>query len=240
MIKHYTIFSIIAILILSITIIILEKENNKLEQTVQKQKDMNIAVNDTLKSFKAKDSLNHYQIQIIKSENIKTFLQLQTSNMEVKKLQDIVNQQDKRLHSLSSVTYIQENTKFDTTYIRSRYIGNNIINDSINNNWIKFNYYAKNDTVNFKLKVRNEYYVTLGEEKIKQGLFKKSIIKPIVEVYNLNPYSEVKGLRAFEVDDKRKSTNKRFGIGPQLGCGINQNQSICYIGIGFNYNLIQF
>lgn len=222
-------------------IIILLKQCESYKDKYNTEKDLINSLQDTLKVWKDKDSLNHAKIQVIETQKTKDFLNLQTKNEEIQKLQQLVKDNQKKLKDKGSVTYIAGKTKFDTVFITKleyvEILGDNTIHDSISNSWITSHFGFSKDSVYFDLTVTNRYSVIIGEEK--EGLFKPPRL--YVEVINENPYSETTSLRTYQVSNNSKP--KRFSIGPMIGAGISYNKRFIFtpvIGIGLQYSLIKF
>lgn len=194
------------------------------------------ALNDTIETWRDKDSLSHSKIQIIETNSANSFLELESKDQQIIELQNEVKKYKSWLSNQGSVTIFKNITKFDTVYKTS--IIPSEFNDStflaeISNEWIQTKFGYKNDSTFYNLMVYNKYSVVLGEDK--EGLFKKS--KSFVEITNHNPYSETTSLRTYQVTQKKK----HFSIGPQLGLGITSDvQFNFYVGVGIQYSLIKF
>lgn len=65
--------------------------------------------------------------------------------------------------------------------------------------------------------------------------------KSFIDIYSDDPRVKILGLQTFRVEEKKKSP---FGIGVSIGYGIfnqdNQLKTTPYVGVGLNYNLINF
>ena len=230
------------IAILVIIIAILYFTNISYQKEAKENANLVISLNDTLKTWKNKDSLSHAKIQIIETERTKDFLSLQSKDEEIIKLQKIVKQYEKQIKNQGSVTNFTSETKIFTkdSLVTDSVCGKCSFYFSNSNPWFSVDasiYPTKTPnqlSLSLDLKVKNEYSVIVGEEK--QGLFKKP--KPFVEVLNHNPYSETKSLRTYQVSNNVRV--KRFGIGPNFSGGFNDTGFSWYIGFGLQYNLIKF
>ena len=225
-----------------VIIAILYFTNISYQKEAKENANLVISLNDTLKTWKDKDSLSHTKIQIIETERTKDFLSLQSKDEEIIKLQKTVKQYEKQIKNQGSVTNFTSETKIITkdSLVTDSVCGKCSFYFSNSNPWFSVDasiYPTKTPNqlnLSLDLKVKNEYSVIVGEEK--QGLFKKP--KPFVEVLNHNPYSETKSLKTYQVSNNVRV--KRFGIGPNISVGFNDKGFSWFIGIGLQYNLIRF
>ena len=230
------------IAILLVIIAILYFTNINYQKEAKENANLVISLNDTLKTWKDKDSLSHTKIQIIETKRTKDFLSLQSKDEEIIKLQKTVKQYEKQIKNQGSVTNFASETKITTkdSLVTDSVCGKCSFYFSNSNPWFSVDasiYPTKTPnqlSLSLDLKVKNEYSVIVGEEK--QGLFKKP--KPFVEVLNHNPYSETKSLRTYQVSNNVRV--KKFGIGPNISAGLNDKGFSWYIGFGLQYNLIRF
>ena len=233
---------IVSIAILVVIIVILYFTNISYQKEAKENANLVISLNDTLKTWKDKDSLSHTKIQIIETERTKDFLSLQSKDEEIIKLQKTVKQYEKQIKNQGSVTNFASETKIITkdSLVTDSVCGKCSFYFSNSNPWFSVDasiYPTKTLnqlSLSLDLKVKNEYSVIVGEEK--QGLFKKP--KPFVEVLNHNPYSETKSLKTYQVSNNVRV--KRFGIGPNISVGFNDKGFSWFIGFGLQYNLIRF
>ena len=230
------------IAILLVIIAILYFTNINYQKEAKENANLVISLNDTLKTWKDKDSLSHTKIQIIETKRTKDFLSLQSKDEEIIKLQKTVKQYEKQIKNQGSVTNFASETKITTkdSLVTDSVCGKCSFYFSNSNPWFSVDasiYPTKTPnqlSLSLDLKVKNEYSVIVGEEK--QGLFRKP--KPFVEVLNHNPYSETKSLRTYQVSNNVRV--KKFGIGPNISAGLNDKGFSWYIGFGLQYNLIRF
>lgn len=230
------------IAILVVIIAILYFTNISYQREAKENANLVISLNDTLKTWKDKDSLSHTKIQIIETERTKDFLSLQSKDEEIIKLQKTVKQYEKQIKNQGSITNFASETKIITkdSLVTDSVCGKCSFYFSNSNPWFSVDasiYPTKTLnqlSLSLDLKVKNEYSVILGEEK--QGLFKKP--KPFVEVLNHNPYSETESLKTYQVSNNVRV--KRFGIGPNISAGLDDKGFSWFIGAGLQYNLIRF
>ena len=233
---------VVFIAILMVIIAILYFTNISYQKEAKENANLVISLNDTLKTWKDKDSLSHAKIQIIETERTKDFLSLQSKDEEIIKLQKTVKQYEKQIKNQGSVTNFASETKIITkdSLVTDSVCGKCSFYFSNSNPWysVDASIYPTETpnqvSLSLDLKVKNEYSVIVGEEK--QGLFKKP--KPFVEVLNHNPYSETESLKTYQVSNNVRV--KRFGIGPNISAGLDGKGFSWFIGIGLQYNLIRF
>lgn len=206
---------------------------------------VNPILNDNLKTFKDKDSLNHTTNNVIESKAT-DFIDLEVKDKQIVELQQLVKKYKKELSKKGSATNFTSQTKIDeifgikkdTIYVKIK--DNHTIKlhqyeyDINLKDWVKGTAFANKDSLKLKLNIKNEYSVIIGEES--QGWFKPK--KPFVEVINKNPYSETIQLKTYQVQTK---PIRKIGIGPGVYYGIGSNfQFQPFIGIGIQYNFIRF
>lgn len=228
------------IIVLFITILFYLQNTNR--NRIRVQSNLIESLDANLTTWKDKDSLNRARIQVIETQKTKDFLALQSNDSLIKRLQDKVNYFKKQLKDQGVVTVFDSETNVKTTSKTEIIVRDTIRNNTFPeyksnfnlNDWVIGNTISNKDSTTLTLKIKNSYSVIVGKER--KGLFKKSV--PFVEVINENPYTETKSLRTYQVKLPRQ---KRFGIGPTIGVGINNNFRISpFLGIGVQYNLIKF
>jgi len=224
---------------------------NSLKSQLKEQTNLVSSLNDTIKVWKDKDSLNHAKIEVIKTSSTKDFINLKSKDKEIIALQETVKKYKKQLSKPgSSVTNFTSETKIDNSFstkkdtVETKVVGNDTIKthkylydielkDKKEKIWVTGNAVATKDSLHLTQKIINEYSVIIGEES--QGWFKPK--KPFAEVINLNPFSETTKLRTYQVEIK---PIKKISIGPGVYYGIGNNfQPQVFIGIGIQYNFIR-
>ena len=226
------------ILLLAIVILCAVEKNNRIK--IKEQNNLLESLNTDLIKWKTKDSLNHAKIQVIKTQRINDFLELENKDSLILELKKEVKKHKKNITTGgNSITIFETNTNIknssktkivsDTLKNYPKYKSNINIDD-----WVIGNVFANKDSTKINLKIKNAYSVVIGSEK--QGLFKKT--KPYVEVINKNPFSETKSLRTYQVSLPKQ---KRFSLGISVNYGIGKGFEFQpFIGIGIQYNLIRF
>jgi hypothetical protein len=241
-----------------VILVLLNLKSCKNTQDIKKDYVSTInALQDTMITYRTKDGMQVAKISLIETEKASQFLDIQSKDAVIVKLQEEVKKNKNRLGESNSVTVITNTTELntvDTTYVTSR--DTIIRNDTVfvypeysslikkglrvdSSYWISANVKANKDSTSFELGIQNSYTVVLGREKAKsfKGLFKPKIA--FAEVTNENPYTSTKSIRAYQVKVPKP---KRFGIGIHVGYGLILDKVPIfkpYIGIGLQYNIIE-
>ena len=237
------IWSSVILILLTISSILLYNNERRKRITVS---NLYNSSQDTIRFWKNKNGENVARIFVLSSEKLEDFLKMKTKDDTIIRLQTLVKEYKKQLHNQGSATIIQTITEYDTTYVTNNlldtiYFPNITILDSISNRWISTKFGFDRGNTIFSLRVDNLYSVVIGEES--RGLFKKT--EPFVEVTNHNPFTETAMLRTYQVTQTKHS---KWGVGPNISVsaspyykdGVFGFQFTPTIGIGFQYNLINF
>ena len=204
------------------------------------------AQTDSLLTYQDKYGRQVTKTTTFQADNAQLFLQLKSKDSTTRVLQKLVKKYKSELAKGGSITILEGSTTLDTIQVTDTIWladldSGFVLADSIHNEWVTLDYGFKfkegfTDSSYASLKVRNSYSIVIGEEK--QGFLGLGKRKPFVEVTNLNPYTQTKNLKTFEVKDDRK---KKWVIGPQLGLTLGQSfQLIPTVGAGVTYKLIEF
>ena len=237
------IWSSVILILLTISSILLYNNERRKRITVS---NLYNSSQDTIRFWKNKNGENVARIFVLSSEKLEDFLKMKTKDDTIIRLQTLVREYKKQLHNQGSATIIQTITEYDTTYVTNNlldtiYFPNATILDSISNRWISTKFGFDRGNTIFSLRVDNLYSVVIGEES--RGLFRKK--EPFVEVTNHNPFTETAMLRTYQVTQTKHS---KWGVGPNISVsaspyykdGVFGFQFTPTIGIGFQYNLINF
>lgn len=255
--RIYKVVSIIIIVIL----ILLNIRSCKNTQDNKKDYVSTInALQDTMISYRNKDGIQIAKISLIETQSARQFLEIQSKDIEIVKLQGEVKENKKRLGKQGSVTIIGNSTQLntiDTTRITSK--DTIIKNDTVfvypeyssvirkglrkdSSYWILASVKANKDSTSLDVKVENSYIIILGSEKRKgfKNLFKPKVA--FAEVKNENPYTSTNSIRSYQIKAPKP---KRLGIGFNIGYGLTFDKNYTpifrpYIGIGLQYNIIEF
>jgi hypothetical protein len=255
--RMYKVVSITIIVIL----VLLNLKSCKNTQDTKKDYVSTInALQDTMITYRNKDGMQVAKISLIETEKASQFLEINSKDAVIIKLQEEVKKNKNRMGKSGSITVIENTTNlatvdttsyitFKDTIVRndtvfvypeySSFIKKGLKIDS--SYWVTANVKANKDSTSFELGIQNSYTVVLGREKSKgfKALFKPKVA--FAEVTNENPYTSTKTIRAYQVKTPKP---KRFGIGVHVGYGLTFDKNYTpiirpYIGIGFQYNIIQ-
>lgn len=206
-------------------------ENNSIFQQVLQ--DSLVKIRNTNGSLTAK-------VNLLVDKDIKNILSIKSQDQIIKTLQDEIKKNKKIISKGGSVTVFSTTTTY-TSQLHNDSIVNSNGNDSISNctctyysssidsTWVVYKITSKRDSTKLSLRIKNEYSVVIGSEKI--NLFKR---KPVAFVTTKNPYDDIKSMKAFEVEDTRK---RLVNISIQAGYGITLKGMSPYVGIGMGVDL---
>lgn len=180
-------------------------------------------LNDSLQSYRDKEGKMISRISSIEVDNMSFFKQLQVKDKTIQDLQKLVKK------GTFAASIIKTETKVDTVFRTTK------IKDTVNvtyetdfdvQGWIWGTVAINKDTTSLKVFTRDQYDIRLSKEK--DGTY--------IDVINHNPFSTTQEVRSVYKLPKQK----KFGIGVNLGYGITSYGLSPYIGLGINYNLINF
>lgn len=218
------------------------------------------SINSELTKTKNKLGEETAKSELIVSDNTKLFLSINSKDSTIIKLQGIVEANKKTISKYGSATIFGTNTTINSTNVTDSIILRDTIREGntvtiypqyqfkVNqfNDWITGSGYANKDSSHLDIKIKNEAEIVIGYSKDSgiKNLFKKA--KPYAIVKNKNPYTETSEFKTYAVALPKP---KRFGIGLSLSGGFNfggysgtslRIQPGIQLGIGINYNLIEF
>ena len=206
----------------------LEIERNKNGSLTAKIATMELSDADMLLDIKSKDE------SIIQLQNI-----IKQKNKLNKKLDDAL--------ALQTQIYIDFKDSVNTNQV----IGDTTIGDTTfqtyKRNFALYNDFDSNDTTawvfgsvtlgkmifEMDLNIKNKYDVSIGRER-------KNMFSPwqmFADITTYNPYDNITKVRSYS---KQKMRPKRFGVGVTVGGGFVNGGFGPFIGIGVNYNFIEF
>lgn len=203
-------------------------------------------LNDSTTFYKNRLGEQVARNSVLKSENVKTFLEIESKDEEIKQLQARVKEYKSKLKEGGSVTNFSSSTDINNTTgtVVEPVIDSLGVKDTCNktyttkfsDKWIEYTIRANKDSTKLNLKTNDEFSVILGSER--PNIFKKRV--EFVEVVSSSPYTKTKSVKTYQVQDDRKPI--RFSLGIQGGVGINPIRPlqgfIPYIGVGAQFNLI--
>jgi hypothetical protein len=224
--KNYFIALLIVFVPLAI-FIILKKNNNQLESLRLE----NSALTDSLIIKRLETGEQTAMINILQADRVQDLLKIKSKDSVINKLQVEVQRYKKEIKKGGSVTVVGNTTAVTgtTPLIPADTSQASIapFSFTFSDKWIYLSGKGLNDSLDFDLKVKNEYTIAIGYEKK----------KPFVEITNHNPYTETSYLRTFEVKVPKAS---RFSLGIQAGYGITKNVLSPYFGLGGQYTILRF
>ena len=180
-------------------------------------------LNDSLQSYRDKEGKMISRISTIEVDNMSFFKQLQVKDKTISELQKLVKK------GTFAASIIKTETKVDTVFKTTK------IKDTVNityetdfdvQGWIWGTVSMNKDTTSLRVFTRDQYDIRLSKEK--DGTY--------IDVINHNPFSTTQEVRSVYKLPKQK----KFGIGVNLGYGMTSYGLSPYIGLGINYNLINF
>lgn len=233
MLKNKTFWIMLIVCLLSCLALFIHHKTEMLKKD-RENKEFITSLNDTINKWKDENGKIHYKISVIETENTKYFLEIQSKDKEIIRLQEVVKEYAKKLKNPgSTATIVGVETKYDTIYDVVEVPIEYAVQDTISNKWMTATYSRILGKVSFSLRVRNDFTIVHGEES--QGWFKPS--KSFVDIYDNNPHSEVKYLRSYRTSIKKD----KHAIGPTINMSINKDLQIQpVIGFGYMYILKSF
>ena len=192
----------------------IRKENSKLIESL----------NDSISYYRDVEGILHSKISVIEDDY---FLKLKLKDKEIVELQDLV----KKYKNVKSATIIKTETKIVEKIVNKAVldtISNTPIYESSFNlkDYIWGDIIAKKDTTDIKINIKNDFNIVTYKEKGKL----------VLDVSDKNPYSVTKAQKSYINLPKQK----KFGLGINTGYGISKNGLSPYIGLGVNYNILNF
>ena len=164
------------------------------------------------------------------------FLKMKGLEEDNKRLQELVSKYKKEVKNASIVkTETKILTTTNTEVVHDTVTNYPIYTSNFNlNDWVVGKVVSKNDSTNIDLSVKDELHLVVYDKNM--GLFKDR--KTMIDIYSLNPYSKVKQIKSFSVEDRQKKS--KISIGPFVGFGVTGKGTLQpTIGVGLQYNLIR-
>lgn len=219
-IKALAIFAIFVSILLMLIITFSKKRINELKQTEQ----LYITIADSLTKTINKNNQQTATIKVLQSDKIKLFTTLASNDSTILHLQNVVNLYEKKVGKLNTALVLSNETNLKLQdSIKNLIIGYITDNDTpgviypiyqreINKKWYNGSLVMGLDTTALNLKIRNEYEVTIGSEKI--SMFKK---QEYANVTNLNPDTETKTMKVYQKTETKDNTVKKMGVAGVIG-----------------------
>jgi len=210
-------------------------------------------LSDSLTTERNKNGSQTARINSIVAQNEDLLLSINTKDESIIQLQNLVREKNNRNNQLEDALALKTNLLLQyMDSLDNMVIGSVIINDTIyytyEKNFKLYNEYDDKDTIvwvfgnvilgkmlfEVSLDIKNRYDVTIGRER--KNVFKRW--ESYADITTYNPYDNVSHFRSYS---KQKIKPKRFGIGFSVGYAFILNGALSpYIGVGVNYNLIEF
>jgi hypothetical protein len=182
------------------------------------------SLTDSIKYYKDNYNVLHSRISIIEADN---FTKIKSKDKDIQELQELV----KKYKNVQAATVIKTETKvvekivnkpiFDTISRETAYYSKFDLDGFV---WGEI--IAKKDSTDLILNIRNDFNIVSHYDKGKL----------VLDVSDKNPYSITKSQRSYINLPKQK----RWGLGINTGYGVSKSGLSPYIGLGVNYNLINF
>ena len=227
-----------------IVIIFLLIRGCKAEHQLASNDAMNIALKDSMKTWKDKEGNFKANITLLENENSQYFTNWTTADSTVIKLQKLVKQYEAKIKHGGSVTTIGTDAKIDIV-APSQTSGFTTVHDTVYANyksdfnikgWVWGTVSATKDSTTIGMRFKEEIDVAIGTEKT--GFLGLGKGRPFAEVTLHNPFNKVSTLRAYS---NKPVPAKRFGVGPVVAYGVGPGFIPgVFVGIGVNWNIIKF
>lgn len=180
------------------------------------------AAQDTLQQTRNELNQQISSISLLQASNEKTFLKMKTQDSTILALQKVVKDYKGILESATVLSVSTGETgksatvieKWQTIYTDTGEIRYPEYKTDWNEKWSIGEIVATKDSISRNIKIRNDFEITIGEERQGGWLSRK---KPVVTVLNKNPNTITKELRTFTVEPKKK----RFSIGVGAAYGFD-------------------
>lgn len=212
--------TLILALLFSITMCVSKKRISELEQT---EKLYSVS-QDSLKTTKNKLGEETAKVEVLEAEQNTLFTQLHLKDKDINRLQILVTKYEKENGNLNTAIIISNQTILKlrdslraaiigyTHPIDSPTVSYPIYKRSINKQWYAGTIVMGLDTLDLSLKVKNEYDITIGDEKV--SLFKR---KSYANITNLNPDTETKVMKVYDKQEKKTKIMKPITVGGVIG-----------------------
>jgi hypothetical protein len=177
--------------------------NGKQDQTKNDLLQFTNSLQDsiTVKMDKYGDRVS--EISQIRTSDPKVFLNLNTNNPEIQKLQEEVKKYKNQLDNGGSVTVFTSSVKVDTTLVVEQK-EDGIVTSATDGEWYSVKNYIVGDQGRTSLAIKNDYTIAVVEE---DG-------KSVVKIKNKNPYATEGEIRTYANLPKQ---DKKISIGVGIG-----------------------
>lgn len=164
------------------------------------------------------------RIEVFETENNQLFTSIKLKDKDINRLQNVILKYEKESGNLNTAIIISNETILHlqdslrsliigyTHSIDSPSVSYPIYQRSINKKWYAGTITMGWDTLDLSLKVKNDYDITIGDEKV--SLFKR---KTYANITNLNPDTETKVIKVYDKVEKKNHTVRNVGIATGIG-----------------------
>lgn len=222
--KKVNLFNVLNVILTIIFIILLVFVVRRCNIHFNEYDNMVDYTKDSLQYYKDNYNVLHSRISIIEADN---FTKIKSKDKDIQELQELV----KKYKNVQAATVIKTETKvvekivnkpiFDTVSKETAYYSKFDLDGFV---WGEI--IAKKDSTDLILNIRNDFNIVSHYDKGKL----------VLDVSDKNPYSITKSQRSYINLPKQK----RWGLGINAGYGVSKSGLSPYIGLGVNYNLINF
>jgi HAMP domain-containing protein len=224
---------IIAIIALAVVLFFASKRIQKLQEI----EDIYIITQDSLDVMINKYNQEVAKTEVLQSENTTLFTQLKIKDKDIIRLQKVILNSEKENKKINTALVISNETNIKLQdSIKSLIIGYSqyegldtasfilteypIYQREFKREWDSGILTLGRDTLSLDIKIRNDYDITIGDEKV--NLFRKKLYANIT---NLNPNTQTKVMKVYQKKEvKTKDVQKAgifTGIGILIGLLIN-------------------
>lgn len=182
-------------------------------------------------------SLKELQKQLINSNN-ETMKFLAE---ELKRTQEMIKKGGSVTVFTSSSDYSgTAEIRYDTIYSKDTVIVSKIY-FAADTPWFVGKFAVVDTGIVYQIELRDRYSIIMGKSKEKgiKGFFKPYV--PTASIKTQNPYNKIDSSIVYSISG---SSTSKFGIGLSIGYGAYISKDVIghapYLGVGLNYNLIQF
>lgn len=190
------------------------------------------SLNDSISYYRDENGVLHSKITAIEVDNIEKFKKLNIKNEEIKELQKLI----KKYKDVQSATVFKTKTEIKEIFKTDTVVVNDTLLPVYKSDFMlyggtdKLQVYGhirmEKDSTALELHMIDRFKIVTHKEKD----------KIILDISNENPYSVTESQRAVIKIPKQK----RIGLGVNAGYGISKSGLSPYIGLGVNYNLLNF
>lgn len=225
-ISNKILYTIIVVLTI-IVCLLLNSYKNKVNENDVIKNMYKIANSEITKIVNSNGELET-KIEIITTKNVKLLADLESNDKTIVKLKKEVDYYKNKLYDNSSVSIISSQTNISNSEPTVIYLPDTNVIDLSNftpimptyitniskyDEWITGKIVANQDSIAYNINIKNELSIVLGEEK--QGFLKPRI--PVAIVKDENPYTDIKDMKVYKVEQDHTSEFRWFIRGGILG-----------------------